>query len=358
MINLSAYLIGITDITYASIKQNKYLYAFLIFLAFFVLSKLVVLFIEKVMLRLAKRSKTELDDEILNKSKMPISLILFFWGIKLALIPIDIHAKVIDILYHIIDSLIIFTITHGVIKIVYVLISHWKKNWLHKTKTKLDDHLIGLFNRMAKYLLGLIGLMFVLQSWGIQIGPLLASLGIAGIAIAFAMQTTLANIFGGISLIVDETIRVGDVIKLDSGEIGKVNDIGIRSTKIMTPENIVLSLPNGKLADSRIQNFSQPNDIIRITLEIGVEYGSEPEKVKSIIFEELSKIRDVIKEPKPLIYFTEMGDFSLKFTVLFWVSQFDVKLSATDIALTNIYKALNKNKIGIPFPTRIVHLKK
>ena len=358
MSSISALVVGISGYTYESLKQNKYLYSAFIFVAFFVLSKLLVFVFERIILRLTKKTKTNLDDLIIQNTGKPISLILLFLGVKLAIIPLDIHDNVVGILYKVIDSIIILTVTYGILQIVYVLIGEWRINWVHKTKSKIDDHLVGLLNSSAKYVVALIGIMFILQSWEVKIGPLLASLGIAGIAVAFAMQTTLGNIFGGVSLVVDQTIKVGDVIKLDSGELGTIQSIGIRSTKLITPENILLSIPNGKLADSKIQNISAPDMTLRIALDIGVEYGSDPDKVKYHIWQEISTIKDVLKEPKPRVFFTEMGDFALKFKVLFWIDNIDKKLEKTDEALARIYRILNKNKIGIPFPTRTVYMKK
>ncbi len=351
-------LISFAEAYFEAIKQNKILYALLILASFYIFSRLFVWIIEKIILNVTKKTKTDLDDAIVNKLKAPVSLLLLFIGIKLAIIPLDIHTKAAEIIYEIITTLIIGTITYGVIGVVYALIVHWKKEWVHKTKSKIDDHLIVLLNGIAKYVIGLIGLMFILQAWGVQIGPLLASLGIAGIAVAFALQTTLGNVFGGASLVVDQTIKVGDVIRLETGELGKIVSIGVRSTKILTPENVTLSIPNGKLADSKIQNISSPDLTIRVALDIGVEYGSEPDKVKLIIWQELTSMKDVLKEPKPQIFFMEMGDFALKFKVFFWIDDLDKKFDATDEATTRIYKALNKSKIGIPFPTRTVYLKK
>lgn len=353
--SLSAYIITISNLTYEGLKQNKYLYSLVIFIAFFILSKLFVLITKRLFLRLAKHTKTELDDLILKKTNKPISLILILIGIKLAIIPLEIHAKFIDIINKTIYSLIVAIVTYTLTQIIYILIDHWKKQWLNRTKSRLDENLVRLLHRIAKYVLVIIGFLFILQGWGIKVGPLLASLGIAGVAVAFALQTTLGNIFGGVSLILDSTIKVGDVIKLDSGEIGTVKDIGIRSTKILTPDNIIISIPNGKLADSRLQNFSEPDQNIRAGIDIGVEYGSDTEKVKEIVLTELSKIKEILKEPKQEIFFTEMGDFALKFKVFFWV-HLDKRLEITDLALARIYKALNRNKIGIPFPTRRVYL--
>jgi len=200
--------------------------------------------------------------------------------------------------------------------------------------------------------------MFILDLWGIQLMPLVASLGIAGIAIAFALQNTLGNIFGGISVVLDKSVKSGDVIRLDKDTYGTVLDVGFRSTKIRTWNNEVIIIPNGKLADSRIQNYILPEPSVRINLPFSVEYGSDIDKVKKVVLDEIKKLKNVLKDPKPKIMFLEMGDFSLNFKVYFWVPSFKERFKTKEKANCLIYDALNKAKIGIPFPTRTIYMKK
>ncbi len=339
------------------IKNNIYLYALLILLVYILASKIALVIIEKIFLRIAKKTKTHLDDLILLKIKKPLSATIFLIGIHFAVIPLEVHAKWVDIVSKTADSAIILTITWGIIGVVYILIDYWRNKWAAKTESKLDDNIALLLHTTARYILLVLSIIIILHRWGVNIVPLLGGLGIVGIAVAFAAQSTISNIFGGASMVVDKTIKVKDVIKLDTGEVGTVQEVGVRSTKILTFDNIVLSIPNGKLADSRIQNMSAPDAKIRVTLEIGVEYGSEPDKVKKVILDELLNLEDVHKEPVPVILFIAMADFSLKFRVLFWCN-LDKKYPLIDLANTRIYNAFKKKGIGIPFPTRTVYLKK
>ncbi len=201
-------------------------------------------------------------------------------------------------------------------------------------------------------------MIFILDIWGIKVGPLLASLGIAGIAVAFALQSTLGNIFGGISLIVDRSITVDDFIKLDDGTEGFVKDIGLRSTKIKTLDGDLVILPNGKLSESKIYNYHKPLPTTRVTVEFGVKYGSDADKVKKVVLKELDDLKIILKNPAPKVIFNEMGDYALKFKAFFWISSIEKKLEAKEEAVAAIYNALNKNKIVIPFPTRTIYLKK
>ena len=337
---------------------NKYIHSIIILLVFFVMSQLFVFLSQKILLRITKKTKTEIDDLIVAKTSKPISFILLLAGIRLAIIPHSIRADILDIMENAISSLIIAIITYIVIVIFDIIISNWGKKFASKTESKVDDEIVILFQRFSKITLSFVGLIFILDVWGVKVGPLLASLGIAGLAVAFALQNTLGNIFGGVSLIVDRSITVDDFIKLDDGTEGFVTDIGLRSTKIKSADGDLIILPNGKLADSKIYNYHKPLPITRATVDFGIKYGSDVEKVKKIVLKEINGIALVLKEPAPKVVFNELGDFALKYKAFFWVSSIEKKLEAKEAAVTAIYNSLNKNRIGIPFPTRMIYVKK
>ena len=342
---------------FSFIQQNKYLYSLALLVTFYILSELVVIVSRKVILKITRKTKTEVDDLIVKKTNKPISLILLLIGIRLSLLPLGIKQNILDIIEHIISSLIIIIVTYIAIVVIDIFIDNWGKKVAEKTKSRVDDQLIPVFHRFSRIFISIVGILFILPVFGIQIGPLLTSLGIAGIAIAFALQNTLGNIFGGMSIILDKSVRVGDKIKLDNDTMGTVVDVGLRSTKIKTWDNEIITIPNGKLADSRILNFIQPDPSVRINIEFGVEYGSDATKVRKIVLETISKIPGVIKDPAPKVLMKEMGDFALKFNALFFVNNFDIKFDTKALATEEIYNSLRKSGINIPFPTRTVYLK-
>ena len=340
--------------------ENAYMHALIILVSFFVISKIIVFISERWILKLTAKTKTDVDDLIVKKINRPISLALLLFGLSLALVPIKIGTYFgfdIDfIVSKIMGTVIAIIIAYMIIGVLDIIINEWGKSFAQKTKSRLDDNLVSLSHRFSRIILAIFALLFVLDLWGVKVGPLLASLGIAGIAIAFALQSTLGNIFGGVSIILDKTVKVGDIIKLDSGEMGVVYDVGIRSTKIKTWDNEIVTIPNGKLADSRVQNFSMPDPSSRINVEFGVEYGSDPDKVKKIALDVAKSVKDVIKEPEPRILFLNMGDFALQFKLMVWVDSLDKKWPTHQEVITKLYTELNKKKIGIPFPTRTLYM--
>lgn len=345
------------------IKQNKYIYALSLLIVFYLLSELLVIISQKILLRLTKKTKTDIDDLIVKRIHKPISLILLFIGLRLALLPLGIKENILNPIENVIISFIIIILAYIAIAVFDIFIDNWGKKVAEKTESKLDDQLIPVIHRFSRIFISAIGLLFVLPVWGVQIGPLLTSLGIAGVAVAFALQSTLGNIFGGISIIIDKSVKVGDKIRLDNETMGTVMDVGLRSTKIQTWDNELITIPNGKLADSRILNFYEPGPGVRAAVDFGVEYGSDADKVKKVVTETLQKIKGVLKEhpinkndPAVKVVMMEMGDFALKFRALFWVESFDVKFDTKALATEEIYNALGRAGIGIPFPTRTIHV--
>jgi len=232
------------------------------------------------------------------------------------------------------------------------------KKFMKGESSSVRASLMSLIHGVLQFVLIALTLLYILEVWGIAIGPLLAGLGVAGIAVALALQPALANIFSGASVILDKSIKVGDLIYLDSETKGRVLKVGLRSTKILTFDNELIIVPNSKIADSKIQNIGEPEPKTRVVIPFGVAYGSDVGKVKKVVMTEIKKVKNFIDEPEPVVRFREMADSSLNFKAYFYVNSFINRFAAIDEANTRIYNALNKNKINIPFPQMDVHLKK
>ena len=342
----------------ATLGLYPHLYSLTILVTFFIVAKAVVYIFEHVFSKIAAKTKTEIDDLIFNRIKGPISMIVILIGLRLAVFPLQLGETLTLYVSRGLSTLTVLVATLIVVAVFDILIDNWAKFWMARRKTKVDVQVVRLFHRLSRIFIGVIGLMFVMNIWGIQTAPLLASFGVAGIAIAFAMQSTLGNVFGGMSLIIDRTLKVGDVIELDANTVGSVVDIGFRSTKIKTFDNETIIVPNGKLADSKIKNYAPPDPSARLVLPFGVAYGSKIDQVKKVVLESLKGIKGIKKDPKPYTRFLEMGDSSLKFKVYIWVEHYSERFSVKDKANTSIYNALNKARISIPFPQMDVHLKK
>jgi len=339
------------------IGDNEGLQALFLLLVFIILAKLFLLFTKGFVRKITQRTKFEWDEKLLDLVEKPIAAVIVLIGIRLALVPIHVIGSYKIWLNNSVNSLIIIAVFYSINLVTHLLLEIWGANLAKKTKTRINDELLPLVHKTISVVLFLIGGIFVLKTWGVNIGPLLASLGIAGIAIGLALQPTLSNIFAGISLILDKNFKKGDVVEID-GITGKIHDIGLRTTRIKTFDNDLVTFPNNNIANMKILNHLQPDTRSRITIKIGVGYGSDVNKVKKIINDIVNNNKKVLVEPKPEIFFNEMGDFSLNFIVNCWVADFDEKAHIKDEILTAIYSSLNKHKVNIPYPTSTVFIKK
>jgi MscS family membrane protein len=245
-----------------------------------------------------------------------------------------------------------------IVRIIDNLTKGWLREWAFKTDSTADDRIIPLLEKILKVTVIILGVIFIFSAWDVNISPLLATAGIAGIAISFAVKDSLTNMIGGLQLVLDKTFKVGDKVEIESGEMGVIQDIGLRSTKMKTYDNETIYVPNGYLANARIKNFTQPDNSIRVNVNFGVVYGSDTEKVRQVVLDALKKLDIVLEKPEPVVQFLEMSDFSLNFVARVWVADwgdaYNTKILATDV----IYNALNRAGIGIPFPTHTVYTKK
>jgi len=335
---------------------NNFVRALIILVGLFIVLRATVFVIERVVLKLASKTKTDLDDLIIQKSSKPITTIIFFVGLRFALEEIILNEATKEIVFKITSSLIVVTVIYLAYAILsLILIRGWKR---FNKNGKSNSNIEGLVRGTMKVVLFIVCFLYVLNYWGVEIGPVLTGLGIGGIAVALALQSSLSNLFGGVSVIFDKTIRVGDLISLDDGTKGTVMHVGLRSTQIKTADEEMVIIPNGKLADSKIKNVTLPEPLVRVVIPFSVAYGNDVNKIKKIVLEEIKQVKHLVNEPKPSIMFKEMGDSALKFEAYIFIDSYDNKLSVVDEANTRIYNLLRKNKIEIPYSKMDIYMKK
>lgn len=338
---------------------NKYLNALIILIAYIIIAKIFLVITEKVIHVFTKKTKTHLDDLIIEKTKNPIFWILIILGIDYSFEKLNLPFEKFDkIILDILVSIIILFITIIVARLADIFIDFWGKKWAEKTNSTLDDELLPIFHKASKVVLIFIGIVVILAYWGVDVTGLLAGAGVAGIIIGLAVKDSLANIFGGISLILDESIRAGDKVKLETGELGVIENIGLRSTQVRSYNNETFIIPNGKLSNMNIQNYARPNLNQRVNVKFSVAYGSKVEDVRALVLKLIKSEKSILKDPEPVVDFVEMGDSGLNMVARFWIDDFNndypMQISMTE----KIYNALNKGGFEIPFPTRTVYLKK
>jgi len=335
---------------------SSYPRAFVIFFVLLILLRVGLYIIQRIFVKITSKTKSDLDDIILEKSNKPLNYIALLISLVVALQEISFESGVGGIVFKILYTLLAVSTGYLVFHITDISLMRLWKKISEQTDSNIDDTIGQLVHEVLRITLILIIGIFILNIWGVEIGPFLAGLGIAGLAVALALQPTLSNIFSGISIVLDGTFKVGDVIEVN-GLSGEVYQISLRTSRIKSFDNEMIIIPNSVMAGSTVKNFFQPDISIRVNLEFGVEYGVDPEYIKKIVLEEVDQIKLIDKEKESQVVFLEMADSSLNFKVRFWVDDISKKWPTHQEAITRIYRRLYKEEIGIPYPQKTVWMR-
>ncbi len=218
--------------------------------------------------------------------------------------------------------------------------------------------LTSLGQNLAKAAIFTMGALMILNSLGVSITPILTALGVGGLAVALALQDTLANLFAGIYVSLARQIRVGDYIKLDSGEEGHITDIGWRSTRIMTLGSNGIVIPNTKIAQAIVTNFDLPYQDMAVLVEVRVNYGSDLEKVEKITAEVgravMKEVTGGVESFEPFIRYHTFADFSVNFTVILRAKTFVDQYLIKHEFIKRLHLSYAQEGIRIQLPTQMV----
>lgn len=311
-------------------------------------------FVVKWLQKKADATDTLIDDIILAAIGRPLVVSIFLASVYVAVTAFDVIPPSMD-----------WLLTPQVINAVYIIMGAWIlsvffDNFLKsygkaiaaKTEGDLDDRLIHFLEIVAKYIIWFAALALLLRNFSIDITPLLAGAGIAGIALALAAQDLLGNFFGGAMITFDKPFKVGDRIKVDTF-LGTVESVGLRSTRILTLENQFVTIPNAKITDNVVINYSMPDERLKLRLPVSVAYGTDVERVRTILLEiakeAAAKTTYVLAEPEPQVFFAEFGESSLNFILTFWMTRYNLPDETKDFINTRIEQRFREENIEIPF---------
>ncbi len=304
----------------------------------------------------AKKSKTDLDDQLLEILHRPVFVSVVLIGLWLATLQLALpevyHRTVLRILKTVgLCVWIVFALR------VTTLILDALSRMTSKLP-KIDIRTLPLFANTAKIVIAGGAVYFLFLSWGVDVGALLMSAGVIGIAVGFAAKDTLANLFAGFFIMADMPYKEGDFIILDSGERGQVTQIGLRSTRLLTRDDIEVIIPNAVIANAKIINESGgPWEKERVRLKVGVAYGSDIDRVKEILMDVAVTLDHICEDPEPRVRFRGFGDSSLDLELMGWIDEPILRGSVLDALYTEVYKRFGDEGIEIPFPQRDVHLR-
>jgi small-conductance mechanosensitive channel len=229
-----------------------------------------------------------------------------------------------------------------------------------KTETDVDDRIIRVLEVSARYVIWFIAILMVLRMLEVDITPLIAGAGIAGLAVALAAQDIISNFFGGAVILMDKPFAVNDRIKIDT-YLGDVISIGPRSTRIKTMDYQLVTIPNSKVSSSIVVNYAMPDVRLKIKVPVSAAYGSDVKRVKEILIEigheAAARSEYVLSDPAPSVYFLEFGESSLNFMLVIWAKAFNLAWDVQDYVNTRVNERFAEEGIEIPFPQMDVHMR-
>jgi small-conductance mechanosensitive channel len=326
---------------------SSYVVAVVILAVFFVLGKIVSFILSEIVFKMAARSGDESEDRIIEILNAPIFYSVVLLGAYQSLVFIEVLDGYAIYFSNTLKSLAVIIWTIALAKIAKVIINKLGFHVARRSKSNLDRELVPLFKNVSSVVIWFIGIAVFLRIWNLNITPLLASAGIAGFAIAFSAQDTISHLFSGLSIYFDKPFRVGDRIQLDSGEVGDVLEIGLRSTRIKTLDETVVIIPNKIVASSRIVNYNKPKSKTKVKIALVLKREVDINKAKKAILDVLETTGGVEKEPSPSVYFTDVTDSGFKFLLVAWVANPKKQFEVKTLLIDKIYTRMSKDKFAV-----------
>ncbi len=332
--------------------------ALLILALFWVLSNLVVMILNKWGRRLTAFTSTDLDDRVLQGVIPYVSRLFAVMGAYLAIRSLPLNDRLILIASGIIYIILIVIVCNLIYHVLDELMKWYVARQQDTTGAVMSRQMMPVAEKIVSLFLMGAALIVVLKHFNYDIFSLVTALGIGSLAIGMAAKDTLAHMISGFTIMLDRPFRIGDRIQLVGGQIGDVTDIGLRSTKLRTPDNQLLIIPNSDLCNTMLTNQAFPNSRAKGRINIGVAYGSDVDLVKQLLAATAGEVADVLADPPPEAYFVSFGDSALNMALFFWVEEYGNLFAVTDKINSIILKRFAEHSIEIPFPTRTVNLQK
>ncbi len=332
-----------------------YLQAAIIALVFIFLGKVADWILSAMAGRIARRSSTRLDDDVVALLHRPIFLSFVLLGLALATQHVDMADMPEQITLSILKTIAILIWYNLFFGLITVLVREARKTSGSKL---VQSGMLALLQNAARIALIALAIYFVFLAWDIQVTAWLASAGIVGLALGLAAKDTLSNVFAGVSIVADAPYKTGDFIILESGERGIVTQIGLRSTRLLTRDDVEITIPNGILGNSKIINEAGgPSQKHRIRVAVGVAYGTDIDHVISTLESVEADNKGVCDDPEPRVRYRHFFESSLDFQLLCWIEQPVDRGRLHHELNCAVYKAFIVNSIEIPFPQRDLHVR-
>jgi small-conductance mechanosensitive channel len=340
-------------------RYEDVLIAIAILLISLFIAKIFFFIFKKYIKKFAEKTKTKLDDLLLAALEKPIYFAIILAGAYFALLSINLlspYESWIRTIFAILGIILgLFVATRLVNVFITWYMSRKKIKRVYKTAFLSIRNIISV-------IIYVIAFILILNTLGVEITALVAGLGIGGLAVALALQSTLANYLAGLYVMTDRSIKIGDYIELEGGLKGYIEKVGWRSAKMRTIHNNLVVIPNSKLADMVVTNFYDPVKEMAVILQCGVAYDSDLEKVEKVTIDVAKKVlkdtKGGTKDFDPFIRYHTFGDSNIQFSIILRVNEFTDQYLVKHRFIKELMKAYKKERIEISYPVTNIYMRK
>lgn len=333
-----------------------YISSISVIFVFFLLGKLIDLSITAIARRLVTKTKSDFDDNVVKLLHRPVFLSTLLVGLGFATYLLVLPDKVTTVTIGILKTiavLIWFSFGLKLIGLILAELESFENRFQFVTATTKP-----LLTNTFSIILTAFSVYVIFLIWNINITAWIASAGIIGLAVSFAAKDTLANIFGGVAIFADKPFKVGDFVNLDSGERGQITQIGVRSTRILTRDDIEITVPNGVLANTMVVNESGgPSERYRFRLKVGIAYDSDLDLAEKVMLDAANNHEEVCSKPEPRVRFREIGGSTLKYELLGWVERPVLRGRILHELNRKVFIELRNANVEMPFPQQDIYIK-
>jgi len=338
--------------------DHPWIRALLILLFFFILAKILEWILIPLIRRITARTTTQIDDLVVRYIRTPLFWSTILLGFPAAAAALNAPSALRDTLLSLVVSVMIFLWMMFAVRTSRLALSVASRR--AKPNALVRPQTLPLFTNLAAITIVVFAVYFIFQSWQVDMTAWLASAGIVGIAIGFAAKDTLANLFSGVFIMADSPYKIGDYVVLDDGAglRGKVTHIGIRSTRLLTRDDVEVTIPNSIMGNSKVVNESGgPHVKYRVRVAVGVAYGSDIDQVREVLMSVAQNSDAVCADPEPRVRFRTFGPSSLDFELLCWVDDPELRGRVLDALNSDVYKRFLAEGIEIPYAKQDVFIK-
>jgi small-conductance mechanosensitive channel len=336
--------------------DNLMVQALVLIAGFWILALIIDRIIITRVRKLAAKTDAAIDDQLIEFLHRPLFLSVLMVGLAMATLLLKLPETFQSVTFSVFYTIALIIWAQFLLRLTRSVLRSFADN--PDKVDVLHPKTLPLFENLAFIVIIALAIYYIFSYWHVDMTAWLASAGIIGIAVGFAAKDTLANLFSGVFIMADAPYKIGDFVVLDAGERGEVTKIGIRSTRLLTRDDIEITVPNSVMGNTKIINESGGrHEKFRIRVQVGVAYGSDIDKVRDILMTVGENEESACHDPEPRVRFRSFGASSLDFELLCWIDQPVLRGRIIDRLNSAVYKAFIKEGIEIPYSKQDIYIK-